>query len=164
MSRGIKAFALLLLGAAAGVAGSYFWHQNIPPPTVPVFTETKSNNIPLTAFEEGRREVDRDPDRYLLAKAASPQDAEDHYLLGRAQLLTGKYVEAMRRFALAKERLPQVDPANSKTLEAEIALARALVSTPEACEAFVKEITSPGSAVQNRNVNSNNAVPPVANP
>jgi len=152
----ISTFLFFLLGAAVGVGGYYGWQQLNPPPQVPVLNETKSNNIPLTAFEEARREVDKAPDRYLAANAASPQDAEDHYLLGRAQLLTGKYVEATRQFNLAKERLTDVDPANAKTLAAEIALGSAIAGNPAVAEAFAKEIAAgnqPGNA--NTNVNSN---------
>ena len=106
---------------------------------------------------EARREVDKAPDRYLAANAASPQDAEDHYLLGRAQLLTGKYVEAKRQFTLAKERLPQVDPSNSKTLAADIALGTAIADNPLLAEAFAKEIAGGGqsSGVGNSNTNGN---------
>lgn len=152
----ISTFLFFLLGAAVGVGGYFGWQQLNPPPQVPVLNETKSNNIPLTAFEEARREVDKAPDRYLAANAASPQDAEDHYLLGRAQLLTGKYVEATRQFTLAKERLADVDPANAKTLAAEIALGSAIAGNPAVAEAFAKEIAAgnqPGNA--NTNVNSN---------
>lgn len=152
----LSTFLFFLLGAAVGVVGYFGWQQLNPPPQVPVLNETKSNNIPLTAFEEARREVDKAPDRYLAANAASPQDAEDHYLLGRAQLLTGKYVEATRQFNLAKERLADVDPANAKTLAAEIALGSAIAGNPAVAEAFAKEIAAgnqPGNA--NTNVNSN---------
>lgn len=154
----ISTFLFFLLGAAVGVGGYYGWQQLNPPPQVPVLNETKSNNIPLTAFEEARREVDKAPDRYLAANAASPQDAEDHYLLGRAQLLTGKYVEATRQFNLAKERLTDVDPANAKTLAAEIALGSAIAGNPAVAEAFAKEIAAgnqPGNATTNVNSNLN---------
>lgn len=147
----------LILGAAAGVGGYYYWQQTNPPPPVPVLNETKSNNIPLTSFEEGRRIVDNDPSRYLLANAASPDSAEDHYLLGRAQLLTGKYVEATRQFGLAKGRLPQVDPANAKTLAAEIALGQAIASNPVAAEAFAKEVAATNQPAQNANNAANSA-------
>ena len=36
----------------------------------PVITEMKSNNVPLNAFEEGRRLVDKDPAAYINANAA----------------------------------------------------------------------------------------------
>lgn len=151
-----KYILFLLLGGAIGFAALWFWQQYNPVPVVPVLNETKSNNIPLTAFEEARREVDKAPDRYLAANAATPQDAEDHYLLGRAQLLTGKYVEAKRQFTLAKERLSQVDPANSKTLAAEIALGSAIADNPTVAEAFAREISaSPSTGAANTNSNSN---------
>jgi hypothetical protein len=153
----ISSLLFLVLGAAAGVGGYYYWLQANPAPQVPLLTEPKSSNIPLTAFEEGRREVDRDPSRYLAANAASPQDAEDHYLLGRAQLLTGKYVEATRQFALAKERLPQVDPANAKTLAAEIAMGQTIASNAVAAEAFTKEMTVPSQPGSNSNTATNSA-------
>ncbi len=149
----------LILGGAFGFAALWFWQQYNPAPQVPVLSETKSNNIPLTAFEEARREVDKSPDRYLAANAASPQDAEDHYLLGRAQLLTGKYVEAKRQFTLAKERLPQVDPSNAKTLAADIALGTAIADNPTIAEAFAKEIGggSQPTGAGNTNANTNSA-------
>jgi protein phosphatase len=152
-----QSLLFLILGGALGFAALWFWQQYNPAPQVPVLNETKSNNIPLTAFEEARREVDKAPDRYLAANAASPQDAEDHYLLGRAQLLTGKYVEAKRQFTLAKERLPQVDPSNSKTLAADIALGTAIADNPLLAEAFAKEIAGGGqsSGVGNSNTNGN---------
>jgi serine/threonine protein phosphatase PrpC len=152
-----QSLLFLILGGVIGFAALWFWQQYNPAPQVPVLNETKSNNIPLTAFEEARREVDKAPDRYLAANAASPQDAEDHYLLGRAQLLTGKYVEAKRQFTLAKERLPQVDASNAKTLAADIALGTAIVDNPLVAEAFAKEIAAgsePAGAV-NTNTNSN---------
>ncbi|MEO5859815.1 MAG: protein phosphatase 2C domain-containing protein [Pyrinomonadaceae bacterium] len=158
-----QSLLFLILGGALGFASLWFWQQYNPAPQVPVLSETKSNNIPLTAFEEARREVDKAPDRYLAANAASPQDAEDHYLLGRAQLLTGKYVEAKRQFTLAKERLPQVDPSNAKTLAADIALGTAIVDNPIVAEAFAKEIAAgslpagAGNTDTNTNTNTNSA-------
>jgi serine/threonine protein phosphatase PrpC len=155
----LSSILLVLLGAALGFGGYYFWQQANPAPEVPVINQSKSNNIPLTAFEEGRRAVDSAPERYLAANAASPEDAEDHYLLGRAQLLTGKYVEAKNQFRLAKERLAQVDPANAKTLAAEIALGLAVVDNPTVAEAFAKEISSGGSQQGNTNTSISSNAP-----
>ncbi len=146
---------LFLLGGVAGFAALWFWQQYNPPPQVPVLNETKSNNIPLTAFEEARREVDKAPERYLAANAATPQDAEDHYLLARAQLLTGKYVEAKRQFALAKERLSEVDATNSATLAAEIAMGTVIADNPTLAEAFAKEIAAAAQSGTAASVNSN---------
>jgi PPM family protein phosphatase len=150
----LPSILLLLLGGAIGFGGLWFWQQANPAPQVPVLNETKSNNIPLTAFEEARREVDKAPDRYLAANAATPQDAEDHYLLGRAQILTGKYVEAKRQFSLAKERLSQVDASNAKTLAADIAFGTAIADNPLVAEAFAREING-GSTPANANTNAN---------
>ena len=157
LAKVFSSILFLVLGVALGAGGYYYLQGATREPEVPILTEPKSSNIPLTAFEEGRREVDRDPNRYLAANAASPQDAEDHYLLGRAQLLTGKYIEAARQFILAKERLSQVDPANAKTLAAEIAIGQTIASNATAAEAFSKEVTSPGSFGSNSNTTLNTA-------
>ena len=151
----VQSLLFLILGGALGFTGLWFWQQYNPAPQIPVLNETKSNNIPLTAFEEARREVDSSPERYLAANAASPQDAEDHYLLGRAQILTGKYVEAKRQFALAKERLPQVDQANAKTLAADIAFGIVIADNPLAAEAFAKEVSGGGQPNTGGNSNAN---------
>ena len=157
-SKILSSLLFLILGAVLGAGGYYFLQQTYPSAPVPVLNETKSNNIPLTSFEEGRRIVDSDPSRYLLANAASPESAEDHYLLGRAQLLTGKYVEATRQFNLAKERLSGVDSSNAKTLAAEIALGQAIAANPAAAEAFAREITvSTQPAQANSLSNSSNS-------
>lgn len=160
MGRLLGYLLFLVIGAAIGFGGYYLWLQANPSPEVPVITETKSNNIPLTAFEEARREVDSDPSRYLAANAATPQDSEDHYLLGRADLLTGKYVEAKRQFDLAKERLADVEPANAKTLAAEIAIGLSIANNPTVAEALAKEVAAgvkaadPGSNTDGVNTNS----------
>ena len=150
-SKILYSLIFLLLGLGLGAGGYYFLQQAYPAAEVPILNETKSNNIPLTSFEEGRRIVDSDPSRYLLANAASPESAEDHYLLGRAQLLTGKYIEAARQFNLAKERLSGVDPANAKTLAAEIALGQAIAANPAAGEAFAKEMSATSQPGQTSN-------------
>ena len=158
----LPSILFLLLGGVIGFGGLWFWQQANPTPQVPVLNETKSNNIPLTAFEEARREVDKAPDRYLAANAATPQDAEDHYLLGRAQILTGKYVEAKRQFSLAKERLSQVDGSNAKTLAADIAFGTAVADNPLVAEAFAREINgdaTPANANTNANLSFNANVP-----
>ena len=143
-SRIISSIALLLLGAIAGFGGFYAWQKSQPTPVTvieqPVITEMKSNNTALTAFEEGRRQVDSDPAKYLSAKAASPQEAEDYFLLGRAFLLTGKYWEAKRAFNEAKTRLPKVESENTKTLAAEIAMALAIIENPRATEMFQRDV------------------------
>jgi hypothetical protein len=144
---------LLVLGAAIAVAASYFLGftgQDQQVVDAPQVETMKTQNIPLTSFEEARRIVDNDPAGYS-TKTATPTDAADFYLLGRALLLTGKTNEAKRQFELARERLPQVDEAERKTLSNEITFALATIDNPEA----VKNITA---STQN-NVNANSIVP-----
>lgn len=146
----LLSFFLVLIGAAAGALTYHFVApQQIT--EVPRLVEMKSGNIPLTEFEEARREVDRAPDRYLAANAASPENAEDHYLLGRALLLTGKYVEAKKQFLLAKQMLPDAVETNSKTLETDIAIGLTIADSPEAVANLKKQLEAPQ---QDANVNS----------
>lgn len=112
----------------------------------------KSNNTALTAFEEGRRQVDSDPARYITVNAASPQEAEDYFLLARAFLLTGKYWDAKRFYNLAKDRLSQVEPSNARTLSAEIAMALAIIESTPATQAFERDLAA-GRAVADGNSN-----------
>lgn len=148
-SKTLSVVALLIVGVLIGLGLSYFLlrsnpveEQQAPPQLV-----AKSPHIPLTAFEEGRRLVDKDPEGYKNANAASAQDAEDYFLLGRAFLLTGKGWEAKRAFVEAKNRLSQVEASNAKTIAAEIAMALTIIETPGASEAFAKQIAEsrPGS-------------------
>jgi hypothetical protein len=138
----------LLLGAIIGAGAYYLWIGSQPEPVVetPVITETKSNNVPLTAFEEARRIVDKDPAAYINANAASMRDADDYFLLGRAFLLTGKYWEAKRAFVEARNRLATADPNNAKTLANEISMALAIIESPQATETFTRDISTANAA------------------
>lgn len=117
---------LVLIGGLLGLA---FYHFALAPTTpsgsnaVPPLTEMRAANIPLSAFEENRRNVDRDPASYIARFGASPQDCEDFYLLGRAYLLTGDYLMARSSLTQARARLAEADPVNAKTLAADIATA-----------------------------------------
>ncbi|MBC7900958.1 MAG: serine/threonine-protein phosphatase [Saprospiraceae bacterium] len=153
----LSAIALLLVGGLLGFGAHYFMSPSIvteaPPEATPQLV-AKSDNVPLTSFEEGRRIVDKDPAAYINAKAASPQDSEDYFLLGRAFLLSGKGWEAKRSFNEAKNRLAQVDAANAKTLAAEIAMALTIIETPGAAEVFTKELAAGNTGViPNANTN-----------
>jgi hypothetical protein len=140
-----------------GLTAAYFLLGSYMKPTVeaPVLTEQKSNNVPLTAFEETRRLVDADPVKYLNANAASPQDADDYFWLGRALLLTGKPVEAKNQFTQAKNRLAQVEASNAKTMATEIAMALAIINNAPASQEFTEGIAAANSATStNANTNS----------
>jgi hypothetical protein len=131
----------------------------VPPPPVPQPAPAlveKSPDISLTAFEESRRLIDKDPAAFITANAASPQVPEDYFLMGRAFLLTGKYWEAKRAFAEARNRLAQADPKNAKTLASEIAMSMALIESPGATEAFARDLAATASS-SNANANVNSA-------
>jgi hypothetical protein len=161
LSRIFAAVAFLLIGTAIGAAG---YRYLVPPPEAPqpppALVE-KSPDITLTAFEDSRRLIDKDPAAYLSANAASPQAPEDYFLMGRAFLLTGKYWEAKRSFAEAKNRLSQADPKNAKTMAFEIAMAMSLIETPGAAEAFAKDISA-ANPVNNGNSNVSVAAQPAS--
>jgi serine/threonine protein phosphatase PrpC len=143
-----SAIGLLIAGSLIGLAASYFLvgTNNAPEQTTPTITEQKSNNVTLTAFEDTRRLVDKDPVQYLNAKAATPTEAADFFWLGRALLLTGKPVEAGRAYEEARRLLPSSpEPSNVKTMANEIAMALAIVDNPQAVEAFAKEVSASNS-------------------
>jgi len=115
----------------------------------------KSNNISLTAFEDGRREVDRDSNAYINANAASLQTAEDYFLMGRAFMLTGKYWEAKRAFNEARSRLASADPKNAKTLAMEISMALAIIESPQATQSFTRDMATAANPATPANSNTN---------
>ena len=158
-SKFLSALLFLILGGVLGAGGYYFWLQSQPAPVVetPVLTEMKSNNVPLTAFEESRRIVDRDPQGYLNARAATPSDAFDYFLIGRAQMLTGRYWEAKRSFVDARNRLATADAKDAKTLANEISMALAIIESPQATESFTKDVNTANS-VSSDNSNANATV------
>jgi len=151
---------LLLAGSVIG-AGVYYYLLQRNPPTqpaaVPQITEMKTPNIPFSAFEENRRNVDRNPQQFIAANAANPQDAIDFYLLGRAYLLTADYSKAKEAFTEAKNRLAQTDAVNSKTLANEIAMSLAIINDPFAQNAFEKDILENNAPQNSGNTTNSNA-------
>ena len=163
LSKLLSAILFLLLGGVLGAGGYYFWLQSQPAPAVepPVpINEMRSNNPPLTFFEESRRLIDKDPAAYINANAASLQDAEDYFLMGRAFMLTGKYWEAKRAFTEARNKLASADPNNAKTLAAEISMALAIIESPQATESFTRDMTTANTA-SSTNSNTGAATLPV---
>lgn len=139
----IKTIGLLVLGAAVGVGafvmGTREKHQTPPVLDLPQMT---SDNIPLTSFEKNRRNVDADPAAFL-RELPPPGDAEDHYLIGRARLLTGDFLGARSAFQEAKKAVSEVGPANRTTLEKEISLGIAITDSPSANEILRRELSLP---------------------
>ncbi len=158
----LSSLLFLLIGGIIGAAAYHFLAPNaVPPPApAPQITEMRTPNIPFSAFEENRRNVDANPQQFISANQTSPQDAIDYYLLGRAYLLSGKYPEAKQALTEARNRLAQTDPVNSRTLANEIAMSLAIINNPFAQNAFAKDITASGenaasSANSNSSINSN---------
>jgi len=157
LPRLLSALLFLLLGGVMGAAGYYFFRGADPEPVAvqtPVITEMKSNNVPLNAFEEGRRLVDKDPAAYINANAASAREVDDYFLLGRAFMLTGKYWEAKRAFTEARNRLATADPNNAKTLANEISMALAVIESAQATEIFTRDMSTT-NAGSNSSTNTN---------
>lgn len=152
----LASIVFFALGTASGLGIYYVLFRSEPeiieqaPPLV-----EGTSDIQLTALEENRRAVDSDPEAYLRAEVASPQDAVDHYLLGRANLLLGRFFEAKRQMALAKQKLADVDPKDAKTLAAEIAMANAIIESGTASEAFRKELETSATNPAGTNSNAN---------
>jgi len=130
----LTSLIMLVLGGAIGVG---IYHYVFVRPqlerqvnTLPAITEMQSGNQPLAAFEENRRTVDLYPDRGLAQFGKAPNDAEDFYLVGRANLLLGQYVDAKKAFVESKAQIAagKVDTNNKRTLETEIAIAMAVIN------------------------------------
>ncbi|MBX3267590.1 MAG: serine/threonine-protein phosphatase [Acidobacteria bacterium] len=157
VSRILSTLVWLVLGAIIGIGGYYYWNinnpivQQAPPPLV-----QPSSDVQVSSLEEARRLVDADPKGYLEKNSATPQDAADHYLLGRALLLDGKYFEAQRQFRMAKDKLGEADEKDRATIAAEVALASAIISSGPATEALKKELDESRPASSNTNANAAN--------
>jgi serine/threonine protein phosphatase PrpC len=151
----LSSLLLLIIGAGLGIAGYYLWNQQNKqetPPPMP--TEMTSPNIAFTTFEEGRRTVDENPTAYIEQnKDLTQETAEDHYLLGRAYLLSENYQQAKIHFTEARDRLALANKSNSKILESDIALGLALINAPFA-QKEIKKYLSPNQTEANTNVNS----------
>lgn len=162
----LSVLGLLMAGTLIGAAimyvvGSSYLKGNPPVTEVPVITNQKSDNVPLTSFEQTRRLVDEDPVKYLNANAASPETADDFFWLGRALLLTGKPVEAKRQFEEARKRLGSFDDlSTARTMGNEIAMALAIVDSEAARESFARTIAAT-AASGGANSNTNSSTGPI---
>lgn len=148
---------MLLIGALFGLgAYHYFLLPAQPVVNSSQLTEMKAANIPLSAFEENRRVVDKDPAGYIAKFGTSPQDCEDNYLLGRAYLLTGDFPRSRASLTEARNKLSDADPANAKTLASDIAIAIA-VTNDTTIQGILKKELDTGKPASNTAANSNTA-------
>lgn len=133
--------AILVLGSLIGI-GVYHFALRQPTPSAPAtdqLTEMRSQNVALGAFEDNRRAVDADPAKYL-ATAPAPGDAEDLYLIARAQLLSGDFVKARASILEAQKRISEADPKNRKVIESDIALFLSLTNDTTSQSVLKKEL------------------------
>ncbi|HVF45990.1 MAG TPA: hypothetical protein VNA17_00340, partial [Pyrinomonadaceae bacterium] len=103
---------------------------SVPPPVEGnALPSMQSENIEFTAFEKNRRLVDSNPDAYL-SELPPPDDAEDYYLVGRANLLKGDFPQARVALIDAQKRVSDAPAANFKVLAADIAIALMIANDP----------------------------------
>lgn len=155
---------MLLLGTLIGLG---VYHFQLAPKTDDAsagqLTEMRSANIPLSAFEENRRTVDKTPSQALAQFGADPRDAEDFFLVGRANMLLGNYVEAKKAFIKSADLMAsgdpeKVDPKNVKTLQTDIAIAMSVLNDTTVQTMLKKEldaVNKPANLNANANVNAN---------
>lgn len=148
---------MLLVGSLIGLGAYHLFlaPASPPPANTSQLSEMRSANIPLSAFEENRRDVDKDPAEYIARFAASPQDSEDYYLLGRAYLLAGDYVKARSALIESRNRLGEADPVNLKILASDIAIALAVTNDTTIQTNLRKELEATNTSVPPANANVN---------
>ncbi|MFL6375099.1 MAG: hypothetical protein ACJ73D_10565, partial [Pyrinomonadaceae bacterium] len=161
----------LVLGALIGVGIYYFVLQPKAaeqPQTGPI-SQMRTANIPLSAFEENRRNVDRDPAAWVSRFGTNPQDCEDYYLLGRAYFVIGDFDKARAAFERSRELLAEEDPVNQKTIAADIATSLVAITGTTSQTMMKKELdiirqpansnssTNTSNTAPNANANSANA-------
>ena len=133
---GIFAF---LIGAVIGAGAIYLYIQNNPVAAVPVAPPDKTEDVLLSSFEVLRRSVDDDPEGYISKYAPDPRDAEDFFLLGRANMLVGKFPEAKKALLESQNRLATAGDGNAYLLANDIAAYLSIVDNPAAQKAFTAE-------------------------
>ncbi|HYP51540.1 MAG TPA: tetratricopeptide repeat protein, partial [Pyrinomonadaceae bacterium] len=143
VSKFLTAWLLLILGGIVGAALYYFLsaqpQQQQAAQEPPKLTQMQTPNIEYSAFEDNRRNADKNPEQFIQASGATAQDAETLYLLGRAYFVTRDYVKAKDAFTKARERLSEVKEINRKTLENEIAIGLSIVENNIARSEFIKQ-------------------------
>ena len=154
LSKIATALGMLFFGTILGLGIYHFALVPKPAETInPQLSEMRTANIPLSAFEENRRNVDVDPAGYIAKFAADPRDTEDYYLLGRAYLLIGDYPKAKAAFSEARNRLSESDPVNAKVLASDIAVGLVVTYDTTIQTMLNKELEGNRKPISNTNSN-----------
>jgi serine/threonine protein phosphatase PrpC len=150
----ISGVLMLLLGGLIGLGAYHLFLLPISQPAAgnAPLSEMKSENIEFSSFEKNRRNVDADPAAYL-KEVPPPEDAEDFYLIGRANLLIGDFPKARLALIEAQKHLATAEPANGKILIADIATALVITNDPTLQNRLKIEIGSPASPAVGTNAN-----------
>ena len=146
----------LLIGGLLGAGAYYLLGGMKTPEELPKIPQMQTSNIAYQAFEDNRRNVDQDPEGYLKTAGTKAEDAEDFYLLGRANLLLGKYTEAKSELEKAKQGLAEYSSENKAILQNEVAIALSAINNAEsqkALEAGKTKITVESSPATNTSEN-----------
>ncbi len=85
-------------------------------------SEMRTDNLEFSSFEKNRRNVDADPEAYL-REVPPADDAEDYYLIGRANILKGDFQNARMNLVEAQKRVLASPATNTKILATDISLA-----------------------------------------
>jgi PPM family protein phosphatase len=154
LGRFASVISLLLIGAFVGL-GTYhlFLRPQAQPQNGQPISTMATNNIPLSAFEENRRNVDNDPVAWVGRYSGSAEDCEDYYLLARAYLLMGDFPKARTALMESRDRLSTADPVNGKVLANEIAMGLAVTNDTTIQTNLKKELSDAAAIVAASNAN-----------
>jgi tetratricopeptide (TPR) repeat protein len=124
-SKLLMSLLLLLIGAVLGAGGYYYWLETNKKPETPQIVQ-QSPNIPYTAYETLRREVDKAPEKFIERKDLK-ETAEEKYLLGRAYLLTGDFDNAKIAFEAAQKLIGDAEEVNQEVLKQDIKIGLSVI-------------------------------------
>ncbi len=128
----------LLLAGIIALGAYYYWSTQQGTNDL----QSQTDDITLTTFEKARRTVDENPAQYVAVAGNIAKDAADHYLLGRAYFLQGRYDSSKRELDRAKDMLAkEAASSNRKVIENEIPMMLAIIESDEAKAAFEREVS-----------------------
>lgn len=156
LSKVLLGIFTFLIGAVIGAGAIYVYMQNNPPPAIPAVPPEKTEDISQFGFELNRRNVDDNPAEFISRFGTNPGDAEDFFLLGRAHMLTGNYVDAKKALIESQNKLAMANEANAFVLANDIAAYLSIIETQNAQKVFGTEMKK-GAAIAESEASESNA-------